>query len=66
MAKYYYKQKNYKAALNRFRGIVEDYADTEIQHIALQYLAKCEAEIVARTPVEAPEADNEGQVTETQ
>lgn len=66
VAKYYYKKKNYKAALNRFRGIVEDYADTEIQHIALQYLAKCETIIAAKTPTAAPEADSEGQATETQ
>lgn len=53
VAKYYFKHKNYEAALNRFRGIVEDYADTEIQYIALQYLAKCEALVDAKTSAAA-------------
>jgi outer membrane protein assembly factor BamD len=47
VAKYYYKNKNYKAALNRFRGIVEDYPDIGVQHVALQYLAKCKALVEA-------------------
>jgi outer membrane protein assembly factor BamD len=43
VAKYYFKKKNYKAALIRFQRILEDYPDTGVQHIALQYLAECEA-----------------------
>jgi outer membrane protein assembly factor BamD len=42
VAKYYFKNKNYKAALNRFQSILEDYPDTGVQHIALQYIAECE------------------------
>lgn len=55
VAKYYYKHKNYKAALSRFRTIVEEYADTEIQHIALQYLAKCESLVAAEAIAAIPE-----------
>lgn len=54
VAKFYYKNKNYKAALDRFRSIVENYTDTEIQYIALQYLAKCEALVGAETPTKDP------------
>jgi outer membrane protein assembly factor BamD len=49
VAKYYYKNKNYKAALNRFRSIIADYPDIGVQHIALQYIAKCEALVAAKT-----------------
>ena len=42
VAKYYFKRKNYKAALLRFQKILKDYPDTGVQHIALQYVAQCE------------------------
>lgn len=45
VAKYQFKKKNYKAALKRFRIILDDYPDVGIQHIVLQYLAKCEANL---------------------
>ena len=45
VARYQYKKKNYKAALKRFRIILDDYPDVGIQHIVLQYLAKCEAKL---------------------
>jgi outer membrane protein assembly factor BamD len=48
VAKYYFKNKNYKAAMNRFQGIIEDYPDIGIHHIALQYLAKCEDLVAAQ------------------
>jgi outer membrane protein assembly factor BamD len=51
VAKYYYKSKNYKAALDRFLGIVANYPDTGVQHVALQYIAKCEALLAALAPV---------------
>jgi len=56
VAKFYYKKKNYKAALNRFRGIVEDYPDTGVQHVALQYIAKCEAIVEAQKAARAAQA----------
>lgn len=56
VAKYYYKRKNYKAALNRFQSIVDEYADTEILHVALQYLAKCEDLLAAETLTAGPES----------
>lgn len=43
VAKYYFKKKNYKAALLRFQNILKEYPDTGVQHIALQYMAECEA-----------------------
>jgi outer membrane protein assembly factor BamD len=42
VARYQFKKKNYKAALKRFRIILDEYPDVGIQHIVLQYLAKCE------------------------
>lgn len=45
VARYQFKKKNYKAALKRFRIILDDFPDVGIQHIVLQYIAKCEAKI---------------------
>jgi outer membrane protein assembly factor BamD len=45
VARFQFKKKNYKAALKRFRIILDDYPDVGIQHIVMQYLAKCEAKI---------------------
>ena len=47
VAKYYFKRKNYKAALARFQRILKNYPDIGVQHIALQYLAQCEALVEA-------------------
>ena len=54
VAKYYLKRKNYKAALARFQKILEDYPDIGVQHIALQYLAECEALVEAEAPEAGP------------
>ena len=43
IAKFYFKRKNYKAALMRFRRVLSQYPDAGVQYIALQYLSKCEA-----------------------
>jgi outer membrane protein assembly factor BamD len=40
---FYYKKKNYKAALQRFRSVLSNYPDVGIHHDALQYIAQCEA-----------------------
>jgi outer membrane protein assembly factor BamD len=53
IAKYYFERENYEAALKRFRKILKDYPDTGVQHVALQYIAKCEASL--GTVVEASE-----------
>ncbi|BBO85181.1 outer membrane protein assembly factor BamD [Desulfosarcina ovata subsp. sediminis] len=39
---FYYKQKNYKAAKNRFLAVVEKYPDVGHHHAALTYLANCD------------------------
>jgi outer membrane protein assembly factor BamD len=43
VGKYYFKKKNYKAALNRFKNIIYDFPDMGIHKEALDYLALCEA-----------------------
>jgi outer membrane protein assembly factor BamD len=45
VARYQFKKKNYKAALKRFRIVLDDYPDVGIQHIVLQYIAKCESKL---------------------
>jgi outer membrane protein assembly factor BamD len=48
IAKFYYKAKNYKAALKRFQGILSMYPDVGIQHEALNYIALCEQTITPK------------------
>lgn len=43
VAKFYFKSKHYKAALNRFKTIVTQYPDVGIHQQALNYIAQCEA-----------------------
>lgn len=45
---YYYKRGRYKAALNRFKGLIKNYPDVGMHQEALQYIAKCEANLVSR------------------
>lgn len=56
VARYYFDRKNYKAALDRFQSILDDYPDTGVQHVVLQYLARCEAFVAAEAAKAAPEA----------
>ncbi len=42
---FYYKSKHYKAALHRFMAVLSDYADVGYHQKALEYIAKCEAEL---------------------
>lgn len=61
-AKFYFDRKNYKAALKRFRIILDDYPDVGTQHIVLQYLAACEAhvnETVQKTASDIPAVETE-------
>ena len=53
VAEYYFKRKNYKAALIRFRNVLDNYPDVGVQYIALQYLAKCET-LASKTTLEKP------------
>ncbi len=53
VALFYYKQKNYKAALQRFLNVVNDYPDAGYHHQALDYIVQCEAFIAMQQ--EAPE-----------
>lgn len=43
VGRYYYKNKNYKAAKERFAAVVEKYPDVGYHYQALTYLANCEA-----------------------
>jgi outer membrane protein assembly factor BamD len=56
---FYYKNKNYKAAKQRFAAVVENYPDVGYHHKALTYLANCDSWIQSelRTPdiPDAPE-----------
>jgi outer membrane protein assembly factor BamD len=42
VGKYYFKKKNYEAALNRFKIIINEFPDVGIHKEALDYLALCE------------------------
>ena len=46
---YYFKSKHYKAALARFRSVLSQYPDVGIHQQALQYIARCEAELNGET-----------------
>lgn len=39
---FYFKGKHYKAALYRFKAVINDYPDVGINRRALQYIARCE------------------------
>jgi len=45
VGRFYFKNRYYKAALNRFIAVLNDYPDVGLQHDALRYIAICEAEI---------------------
>ena len=42
---FYYKSKHYKAALYRFMSVLSEYPDVGYHQMALEYIAKCEAEL---------------------
>ena len=46
---YYFKSKHYKAALARFRSVLSQYPDVGVHQQALQYIARCEAELNGET-----------------
>jgi outer membrane protein assembly factor BamD len=58
VGRYYYKQKNYEAALARFKGIIADYPDTGFHFETLKYIAECQlrlAQIETATPEHEPD-----------
>jgi outer membrane protein assembly factor BamD len=42
---FYYKNKNYAAALRRFKSVVTDYPDVGVHRVALKYIAECESSL---------------------
>jgi outer membrane protein assembly factor BamD len=54
---FYYRNKNYKAARQRFTAVIEKYTDVGYHHKALTYLANCESWIQSELRVpEVPDA----------
>jgi outer membrane protein assembly factor BamD len=49
VAKFYLKAKNYRAALNRFKGLLNMYPDVGVQYEALGYITRCQVAL-AKTP----------------
>jgi len=52
VAEFYFKSKHYKAAVVRFRTVVSSYPDVGLTQKALEYIARCEAELEKQTPPE--------------
>jgi len=50
VANFYYKQKKYRAAMDRYRYLVENYPDLGQYHEALEKLSRCKAKLAARGP----------------
>jgi len=48
---FYYKTKHYKAALERFKTVIESYPDLGVHYKAIQYIAICQAEMKNAVPV---------------
>ena len=52
VGEFYFKSKHYKAAIVRFKTVVSGYPDVGLTQKALEYIARCEAELTKQT---APE-----------
>ena len=52
VGRFYFSRRKYKAAMNRFRYVLENYPDLGQYHEALEYIKKCEERIAegAETP----------------
>jgi outer membrane protein assembly factor BamD len=48
---FYYKSKHYKAALARFMTVLSDFPDVGYHQKALEYIARCEAELATEAEV---------------
>jgi outer membrane protein assembly factor BamD len=53
IAKFYLKNKQYKAALKRFNGVLGMYPDVGAQHEALGYITLCESSLALKDAAEA-------------
>ncbi|MBU4318522.1 MAG: outer membrane protein assembly factor BamD [Proteobacteria bacterium] len=53
IGRFYYKEKNYKAALLRFKNVISNYPDVGVHGKALQYISQCENKI--KLQAEKPE-----------
>jgi outer membrane protein assembly factor BamD len=49
---FYYKSNHYKAALHRFMSVLSNYPDVGYHQLALEYIAKCEAELATEGEIE--------------
>ena len=54
VARFYFEQKRYAAALQRLQAVVTDYPDVGVQHEALQMISACKALAAAAPPAPAP------------
>lgn len=45
VGRFYYRTKHYKAALERFKGLLKSYPDLGVHYKALQYIALCQSKI---------------------
>lgn len=45
VGKFYFKTKQYKAALRRFEKILREYPDTKLKEEVLEYISKCKKEL---------------------
>lgn len=59
IGEFYYRQKAYKAALNRFTGLIRYYPDSGYHQPALDYIAKCRA-IIADKEAKGENANTRG------
>ncbi len=60
VAEFYLKNKQYKAALKRFKDLLNEFPDVGVQHRALQHIALCE-QLLSQppdSPEDSPEAEN--------
>lgn len=57
VAEFYFKNRQYKAALKRFKDLLNEFPDVGVQHSALQYIAKCES--LVDQPASNPEPEEE-------
>jgi outer membrane protein assembly factor BamD len=54
VGRFYFKAKNYKAALKRFMTVITKYPDVGVHYRALRYIAQCEALVAARDETTEP------------
>jgi outer membrane protein assembly factor BamD len=63
VGRYYLKMKNYEAALQRFKGIIDKYPDTGVHIRALRYITECQDQMAQMKAAE--QAEQAGQPVST-